>query len=114
MATTIEQQVELDEALVPSTQRIPGQSFDELPFEEEILEFFRFLGHSAQIRILTDGRREKSLSSRKSHDTGASYVMVMEHMTWQTDYCIMKKGMSILRGRKSVPGMNSSERELER
>nr|GEY20359.1 hypothetical protein [Tanacetum cinerariifolium] len=34
--------------------RIPGQSFDELPFEEEILEFIRFLGHSATIRILTD------------------------------------------------------------
>nr|GFB33796.1 hypothetical protein [Tanacetum cinerariifolium]GFB40318.1 hypothetical protein [Tanacetum cinerariifolium] len=26
--------------------RIPGQSFAELPFEEEILEFLRFLGHS--------------------------------------------------------------------
>nr|GFA59923.1 hypothetical protein [Tanacetum cinerariifolium] len=34
--------------------RIPGQSFDELPFEEEILEFPQFLGHSAQIRTLTD------------------------------------------------------------
>nr|GFA34216.1 hypothetical protein [Tanacetum cinerariifolium] len=34
--------------------RIPGQSFDELPFEEEILEFLRFLGHSAQIRTHTD------------------------------------------------------------
>nr|GEZ11468.1 retrotransposon protein, putative, unclassified [Tanacetum cinerariifolium] len=34
--------------------RMPGQSFDELPFEEEILEFFRFLGHSAQIKTLTD------------------------------------------------------------
>nr|GFA69650.1 hypothetical protein [Tanacetum cinerariifolium] len=33
---------------------IPGQSFDELPFEEEILEFLRFLRHSAQIRTLTD------------------------------------------------------------
>nr|GFA82300.1 hypothetical protein [Tanacetum cinerariifolium] len=102
METTIEQQVALDEALVPSTQRlrierskfrllsdiqskestlqvvydvlrrcpffkaflvtadvpkiymIPGQSFDELPFEEEILEFLRFLGYSAQIRTLTD------------------------------------------------------------
>nr|GEV59889.1 hypothetical protein [Tanacetum cinerariifolium] len=30
------------------------------------------------------------------------------------DYCIMKEGMSILRGRKSVPGMNSNEREIER
>nr|GEZ43882.1 hypothetical protein [Tanacetum cinerariifolium] len=78
MATTIEQQVALDEALVPSAQRfkmdtrkhivdleafremlhislrVLGQSFAELPFEEEILEFLRFLGHSAQIKTLTD------------------------------------------------------------
>nr|GEX18085.1 hypothetical protein [Tanacetum cinerariifolium] len=39
--------------------RIPGQSFDELPFEEEILDFFRFLGHSAIIRTLTDGLYHK-------------------------------------------------------
>nr|GEX63688.1 hypothetical protein [Tanacetum cinerariifolium] len=37
-----------------------------------------------------------------------------EHMAWQTDDCIMKEEMSILRRRKSVPGMNSSEREMER
>nr|GFC01333.1 hypothetical protein [Tanacetum cinerariifolium] len=72
MATTIEQQAALDEALVPSAQRkhivdleafremlhisprVSGQSFAELPFEEEILEFLRFLGHSAQIKTLTD------------------------------------------------------------
>nr|GEX67352.1 hypothetical protein [Tanacetum cinerariifolium] len=111
MATTIEQHVALDEALVPSTQRcpffkaflvtadvpevymqelwatayvhqrsiqfkmnnkkhvvdlelfremlhicprIPGQAFAELPFEEEILEFIRFLRHGATIRTLTD------------------------------------------------------------
>nr|GEZ79241.1 hypothetical protein [Tanacetum cinerariifolium] len=115
MATTIEQQVALDEALVPSTKRlrigrsnfrlpsdiqskestlqvvydvlpyvhqhlirfkmdtrknivdleafremlhisprVSGQSFAELPFKEEILEFLRFLGHSAQIKTLTD------------------------------------------------------------
>nr|GFB35624.1 hypothetical protein [Tanacetum cinerariifolium] len=92
MDTTIEQQVVMDEALVPSTQRlrirrgnfqllsdiqykestlqlvydvlprrpflrrfwIPGQSFDKLPFEEEILDFLRFLRHSAQIRTLID------------------------------------------------------------
>nr|GFB92545.1 hypothetical protein [Tanacetum cinerariifolium] len=65
MATMIEQQVALDEALVPSTKRfkldnkkhivdletfrdmlhicprIPGQSFNELPFEAEFLEFLR-------------------------------------------------------------------------
>nr|GEY08688.1 hypothetical protein [Tanacetum cinerariifolium] len=113
MATTIEQQMALDEALVPSTKRlrigrsnfrlpsniqskestlqvvydvlrrspffkaflvtadnildleafremlhisprVSGQSFDELPFEEEILDFLRFLGHNAQIKTLSD------------------------------------------------------------
>nr|GEV50826.1 hypothetical protein [Tanacetum cinerariifolium] len=34
--------------------RIPGQAFAELPFEEEILEFIRFLGHGATIKTLTD------------------------------------------------------------
>nr|GFC65818.1 hypothetical protein [Tanacetum cinerariifolium] len=34
--------------------RVPGQTFDELPFEAEILEFLRFLGHSDEIRTLTD------------------------------------------------------------
>nr|GEX00202.1 copia protein [Tanacetum cinerariifolium] len=34
--------------------RVPGQSFDKLPFEEEILDFPRFLRHSAQIKTLSD------------------------------------------------------------
>nr|GEY34610.1 hypothetical protein [Tanacetum cinerariifolium] len=34
--------------------RVPSQSFDELPFEEEILDFLRFLGHSSQIKTLSD------------------------------------------------------------
>nr|GEX54477.1 hypothetical protein [Tanacetum cinerariifolium] len=34
--------------------RLPGQTFDELPFEEEILAFLRFLGHSEEIMKLTD------------------------------------------------------------
>nr|GEV67820.1 hypothetical protein [Tanacetum cinerariifolium] len=34
--------------------RVPGQSFDEPPFEEEILSFIRLFGHSAAIRTLTD------------------------------------------------------------
>nr|GEX61915.1 hypothetical protein [Tanacetum cinerariifolium] len=34
--------------------RVPGQSFVEPPFEEEILAFICFLGHSAAIRTLTD------------------------------------------------------------
>nr|GFC15734.1 hypothetical protein [Tanacetum cinerariifolium] len=36
------------------SHRVSGQSFAELPFEEEILEFLRFLGHSAQIKTLAD------------------------------------------------------------
>nr|GEV01938.1 hypothetical protein [Tanacetum cinerariifolium] len=34
--------------------RLPGQTFDELSFEEEILAFLRFLGHGGEIRKLTD------------------------------------------------------------
>nr|GEV46220.1 reverse transcriptase domain-containing protein [Tanacetum cinerariifolium] len=34
--------------------RVSCQSFDELPFEEEILDFLWFLGHSARIKTLTD------------------------------------------------------------
>nr|GEZ94512.1 hypothetical protein [Tanacetum cinerariifolium] len=34
--------------------KLPGQTFDELPFEEEILAFLRFLGHSGEIRKLID------------------------------------------------------------
>nr|GEW49798.1 hypothetical protein [Tanacetum cinerariifolium] len=34
--------------------RVHGQSFAEPPFEEEILAFIHFLGHSAPIRTLTD------------------------------------------------------------
>nr|GFB65607.1 hypothetical protein [Tanacetum cinerariifolium] len=48
------------------------------------------------------GHREKSLSSRKSHDTG-TYGM-------ETDYGIVKEEMSKLGGRKFVPGMNSRKK----
>nr|GFC21395.1 hypothetical protein [Tanacetum cinerariifolium] len=34
--------------------RIPSESFAELPSEEEILDFLRSLGHSHEIRYLTD------------------------------------------------------------
>nr|GEX82457.1 retrovirus-related Pol polyprotein from transposon TNT 1-94 [Tanacetum cinerariifolium] len=39
--------------------RLPGQTFDKLPFEEEILAFLRFLGHSGEIRRLIDGNINK-------------------------------------------------------
>nr|GEX29973.1 hypothetical protein [Tanacetum cinerariifolium] len=62
MDTTIDQQVAIDEALVLRAQRdmlhifsrVHGQTFVEPPFEEEILAFIWFLGHSVPIRMLTD------------------------------------------------------------
>nr|GFB40291.1 hypothetical protein [Tanacetum cinerariifolium] len=86
MDMTIDQQVALDEALVPHTTatvphhvirfkmnnkkrivnleyfkemlhicpRIPNQTFNELPFEEEILAFLRYLGHSGEIKKIID------------------------------------------------------------
>nr|GFB16369.1 hypothetical protein [Tanacetum cinerariifolium] len=55
MATTIEQQVALDEALVPSTKRLRiGKSNFRLPSDIQSKESTMFLGHSAQIRTLTD------------------------------------------------------------
>nr|GFC76469.1 hypothetical protein [Tanacetum cinerariifolium] len=61
MATTIEQPTALDESLVPTfremlhiSPRIPNQPFADLPTEEEILDFLRFLGHSHDIHYLTD------------------------------------------------------------
>nr|GEV27689.1 hypothetical protein [Tanacetum cinerariifolium] len=62
MYTKIEQQVAMDEALVPHAQRdmlqiclrFPGKSFAKLTFEEEIRAFIQFLGHSAAFRTLTD------------------------------------------------------------
>nr|GEU82359.1 hypothetical protein [Tanacetum cinerariifolium] len=46
--------LELFREMLHICPRIPGQSFAELPFEEEILDFIRFLGHSVTIRTLTD------------------------------------------------------------
>nr|GFA61419.1 hypothetical protein [Tanacetum cinerariifolium] len=34
--------------------RLPSQTFDELPFKEEILAFLRYLGHSGEIKKITD------------------------------------------------------------
>nr|GEU47418.1 retrovirus-related Pol polyprotein from transposon TNT 1-94 [Tanacetum cinerariifolium] len=39
--------------------RIPNQTFDELPLEEEILAFLRYLGHNGEIKKITDGMYHK-------------------------------------------------------
>nr|GEZ41063.1 hypothetical protein [Tanacetum cinerariifolium] len=51
--------------------RLPGQTFDELPFEEEIMAFFRFLGHGGEIRKLTD------VNINKIHQPWRSFAAVI-------------------------------------
>nr|GEZ09603.1 hypothetical protein [Tanacetum cinerariifolium] len=51
--------------------RLPGQTFDELLFEEEILAFFRFLGHSGEIRKLNN------VNINKLHQPWRSFASVI-------------------------------------
>nr|GEU63264.1 hypothetical protein [Tanacetum cinerariifolium] len=46
--------------------RVHGQTFAELPFKEEILDFIRFLRHSAAIRTLIDVNIDKLYQSWRS------------------------------------------------
>nr|GEU59146.1 hypothetical protein [Tanacetum cinerariifolium] len=66
MDTTIEQQMAMDEALVPHAQRVHGQSFNEPPFKEETLAFIGFLKHSAAIRTLTNVNINNTYQSWRS------------------------------------------------
>nr|GEW37264.1 hypothetical protein [Tanacetum cinerariifolium] len=50
---------------------LSGQTFDELPFEKEIMAFLRFLGHSGEIRKLTD------VNINKLHQPWRSFVAVI-------------------------------------
>nr|GFC99735.1 hypothetical protein [Tanacetum cinerariifolium] len=51
--------------------RLPGQAFDEPPFEEEILSFLRSFGHSGAIKRLTD------VNINKLHQPWRSFVVVI-------------------------------------
>nr|GEU92952.1 hypothetical protein [Tanacetum cinerariifolium] len=46
--------------------RIHGQTFDELLFKEEILEFLRYFGHNGEIRKLIDVNINKLYQTRRS------------------------------------------------
>nr|GFA78373.1 hypothetical protein [Tanacetum cinerariifolium] len=62
--------------------RIPNQSFAELPSEEEILDFLRFLGHSHEIRYLTD------VNVNKLYQPWRSFASVINK-------CLTGKGFSV-------------------
>nr|GEV99204.1 hypothetical protein [Tanacetum cinerariifolium] len=50
---------------------IPNQTFDELPFEEEILAFLRYLGHSGEIKKIID------VNINKLHQPQRPFVVVI-------------------------------------
>nr|GEX47060.1 hypothetical protein [Tanacetum cinerariifolium] len=119
MDMTIDQQMALDEALVPYASRLrieksnfrlrsditskestlqlemlyicprfPGQTFDELPFEEEILAFLRFLGHSGEIRKLTDAQILWGMYHKKNVDYA---YLLWEDFVYQVKHKDAKK-----------------------
>nr|GEZ45110.1 hypothetical protein [Tanacetum cinerariifolium] len=51
--------------------RLPNQTFDELLFEEEILAFLRYLGHSGEIKKITD------VNINKLHQPWRSFAAVI-------------------------------------
>nr|GEZ28115.1 hypothetical protein [Tanacetum cinerariifolium] len=110
MATIIEQQTVLDESLVPTklhhnsihfkidtkksvldleafremlhiSPRIPNQSFADLPTEEEVLDFLRFLGHSQDIRYLTDVEHKSQKRSNEMNYPRFTKVIIDYFMT---------------------------------
>nr|GEV07057.1 hypothetical protein [Tanacetum cinerariifolium] len=54
--------------MVHICSRLPNQTFDKLSFEEEILAFFRYLGHSEEIRKLTDAQILWGMYHKKNVD----------------------------------------------
>nr|GEY95659.1 hypothetical protein [Tanacetum cinerariifolium] len=64
--------------------RLPGQTFDELPFKEEILTFFRFFGHIGEIRKLTNAQILWRMYHKENVDFAyllwKDFVYQVEHM----------------------------------
>nr|GEW50145.1 hypothetical protein [Tanacetum cinerariifolium] len=81
--------------------RIPNQPFADLPTEEEILEFLRFLGHSHDIRYLTDAQILWGLYHKRNVDF--TYLL-WEDFIYQVEHKDKKKRneMYYLRFRKVI------------
>nr|GEW43930.1 hypothetical protein [Tanacetum cinerariifolium] len=66
--------------------KLPSQTFDEPPFEEEILAFLRSLGHSGEIRRLTDFLWE----FYHKRNVGFAYLL-WEEFVYQVEHKDIKK-----------------------
>nr|GEY48380.1 hypothetical protein [Tanacetum cinerariifolium] len=71
--------------------RVNGQTFAEPPFEEEIIAFIHFLGHSAVIRTLTDVKHKNHKKSNEMYYPRFTKVII---------HHFMSKDPSILRRNK--------------
>nr|GEZ97005.1 ribonuclease H [Tanacetum cinerariifolium] len=73
--------------------RVQGQSFDEPPYEEEILAFIHFLGHNAAIRTLTDLRLSQArILWGLYHKRNVDYAYLMwEDYVYQVEHKNQKK-----------------------
>nr|GEX00078.1 hypothetical protein [Tanacetum cinerariifolium] len=72
-------------------QRIPGQSFAEPPFEDEILAFIHFLGHNAAIRTLTDVEHKDHKKSNEMYYPWFTKVII--HYFMSKDPSISRRNM---------------------
>nr|GEV50231.1 hypothetical protein [Tanacetum cinerariifolium] len=63
--------------------RLPNKTFDELPFEEEIQAFLRYLGHSGELKKITD------VNINKLHQPWRSFAA--EDFVYQVEYKDAKK-----------------------
>nr|GFA39965.1 hypothetical protein [Tanacetum cinerariifolium] len=61
--------------------RLPGQSFVKPPFEEEILAFLRFVGHSRVIRRLTDVEHKDTKKSNEMYYPRFTKVIIHHFMS---------------------------------
>nr|GFA28159.1 hypothetical protein [Tanacetum cinerariifolium] len=76
--------------------RVSGQTFDEPPFKEEILDFLCFLGHSAQIKTLTDVNVNKLFQPWRSFaaviNKNIDYAyLIWEDLVYQVEHKNQKK-----------------------
>nr|GFA51530.1 hypothetical protein [Tanacetum cinerariifolium] len=66
--------------------RLNNQTFDELPFEEEILAFLRYLGHSGEIKKITNAQILWGMYHKKNF----TYLM-WEDFVYQVEHKDAKK-----------------------
>nr|GFA89452.1 hypothetical protein [Tanacetum cinerariifolium] len=71
--------------------RLPNQTFDELPFEEEILGFLRYLGHSGEIKKITDVNINKLHQPWRSFAAGINKCLCGKNFVYQVEHKDSKK-----------------------